>query len=201
MLRSDPASMPTLSRPPRNLDARAQAGIAAWVHAVLCMLAVCVGLQAVTVSANRAAGRAHRHAAQVEVTVLVANNHAGKHEAEPDPFEAHRSFLFRHRSSGPKQDRHDQEVGPSQRLDHHHSGLAHHDHDEADASVVYVTQHDGFSSASASSALSPVVLDLDGLLPPAMLLPLQREPDRWPPLVTTASASHVTLPLERPPQA
>ena len=192
-----PARLLMLSRLLPDLWLRpAQAAVSVWLRLVLCVLSCCIGLQTVAVAAHRAQGRAHFHIGKAkrapvlaEAPVLHDSPHG--HAIEPGP-----AALFRHKSSLHD----DHSAGPTTAPHHTHTGLAHHDHDDDDASVVHVAQDERHSGSGAQAALSTVVHDLDGLLPACVPLSRQLLPDRWPPFASTAITSHVTQPLERPPQ-
>lgn len=175
----------------------ALAATSVWLRLMLCALSCCIGLQAVAVAAHHAQGQAHFHIDRLaaglvlsEVTVLHDTPHT--HPVKGGPV-----ALFRHKSNPV----HEHSASPAPKPQHSHIGLAHHDHDDDEASVVYVAQDDRLSGSGAQAALSPGVHDLDNLLPARAPLPPQLLPDRWQPFAIAAITSHVTQPLERPPQA
>lgn len=174
-----------------------QAETSVWLRLMLCALCCCIGLQAIALAAHHAQGRTHFHIERVKPGLALTEVPALHDTPHRHPAVVDHGALFRHKSS--LRPDHVAETAPAPHRSH--IGLADHAHDAADASVVYVAQDDRLPGFGAQAALSPIVHDLDSLLPACVPLPPQPSTDRWPPFASAAIVSHVTQPLERPPQA
>lgn len=180
------------------------------------LLAVCMGLQAVALSAQRTLGRAHHH--------RTAERPAGHQSQKEEVSVARMRFVHSYDVPG-RQTRHgarpveqvrsherSQAAGHPHRPDiahplsqghghgHGHTGLAHHDHDATDASVVYAAEDSPTPSPGHLPAPARAVHDLDGLMQKPDWPHDSGPPDRWladaPPLIR----SHVAPVPQRPPR-
>ena len=151
-----------------------------------CVLALCLSMQAVALSAQRVLGHVHHHRS------------AGQ-AASPEPSRrevAATRMLFVHAYELTKREVRAQ-AGPG----HHHAGLARHEHETGDTTAVYVDEDHGLPATTHGLAPARTLHDLDGLVPGLALPPAARAPYRWLAMAPALIRSHVTPPLERPPQA
>lgn len=177
------------------------------------LLAVCMGLQAVALSAQRTFGRAHHH--------ISTERPAGQQSLKKDVTVARMRFVHSYDVPGRQASHgarpveqvrnyersdaagHPNRPGIAHPLDqgHGHTGLAHHDHDATDGSVVYAAVDSPTPSPGHVPAPARGVHDLDGLMRKPDW-PLDTGlPDRWLAVAAPLIRSHVALVPQRPPRA
>lgn len=150
--------------------------LAAWCRRLaLCVVACCVGVQGVALSAERVLGGRHVHLASA-------------HTANP-----HVSDLDGHRYAPELFDR-------SNNLVLEHTEVQQHDHDVGLPGVMHVADDGGASSQNPHATLIRNVHDLDLLVPAFELMPGDEATKRWTATRSSRFDSHVSPPLERPPQ-
>ena len=161
---------------------------------VLCMLAFCIGLQGLALSAQRAGGRAHHHLGADLAEGLAS---IGKAVAGPAALFVHSYDVAREKLRD-----HDHPIDPAQQVSkgHGHAGPALHEHDAGDATVVYAEDDPGTAAPAQVPAPKRAVLDLDGLTRKPDAAPDPGRADRWLAVAAPVFRSHITPPLERPPQ-
>ena len=161
---------------------------------VLCMLAFCIGLQGLALSAQRAGGRAHHHLGADLAEGLAS---IGKAVAGPASLFVHSYDVAREKLRD-----HDHPIDPAQQVSkgHGHAGPALHEHDAADATVVYAEDDPGIASPAQVPAPTRGMHDLDGLMSRPDAPRDTGVPDRWLAVAAPVIRSHITPPLERPPQ-
>ena len=174
-----PAPSSVISKPTRFAE-RQQTHALRWVAGLvlLCMLA-----QALLIPAQRINERTHFHLSSGTRNLTARSDSQSVARA-----------VFAHRAAA-----HD-EAAP-----HQHSALQAHSHEHdhgARADVVYVSGHDGQSTASpAAPSVKRLLLDQDGLwasaLPVLVVTVARVAFNEFTPRVSTRE----TLPLERPPRA
>lgn len=147
-----------------------------WRRLVLCVVACCVGAQGMALSAERVLGGRHFHLAATPAVVRHTGDLDG-HRYAPEIFDAASPSAIEH-------------------LD-----LQQHEHDVGLPGVVQVADDGHVSSHNSHATLIRSVHDLD-LLIPALALPLATESaPGWAMACSHRFDSHVSPPLERPPQA
>ena len=181
--------------PPRPSPNRSASPVAGPVlRYVLCMLAFCVGLQGLALSAQRAVGRSHHHLGAERAAGLAS---IGKAVAGP-------ASLFVHSYDVAQEKVRDHDHPPDRAQPaskaHGHAGLDHHEHDAGDATVVYAEEDHGIASPAQVPAPTRGVHDLDGLMPRPDAPRDTGVPDCWLAVSVPVIRSHITPPLERPPQ-
>jgi len=139
------------------------------------LVACCVGVQGVALSAERVLGGRHVHLTSAHVAARHVSDLDG-HRYAPEIFD---------RSNDPALE---------------HSDIQQHDHDVGLPGVIHVADDGGASSQNPHAALIRSVHDLD-LLIPSFELPLDDESAQgWAASRSSRFDSHVSPPLERPPQ-
>lgn len=161
---------------------------------MLCLIAFCIGLQGIALSAQRAAGRALHHLG-AELAAGLAS--IGKAAGVPASLFVHSYDLARKtlRDHDHPPDR----AQPASKA-HGHARLAQHEHDAGDATVVYAEEDHGTASPVQVPAPTRGVHDLDGLTPRPETARDTGVPDRWWAFAAPIIRSHITPALERPPQ-
>lgn len=156
------------------------------LRCILCLLAACVGLQGLSISAQRIHGQEHYH---VGASVSGHAHHEAPHAHGDD--------------DGPDDDGHDDHdlhhaaAGHA----HGHDYPAHHDHAAGEEGVVYVAHGDTSPSPGHLPAVTRTGADLDGVI--AYVHPVAERAGgrRWPPTGASVFRSQSHLPPERPPRA
>ena len=161
---------------------------------LLCLIAFCIGLQGMALSAQRAAGRAHHHLG-AELAAGLAS--IGKAVAGPKSLFVHSYDVAREQLRD-----HDHPTDSAQPASkaHGHAGLAHHEHDAGDATVVYIEEDHGIAAPAQVPAPTRGGHDLDGLMRAPDAARDNGTLDLWLAAAAPMIRSHVTPPLERPPQ-
>ncbi len=152
-------------------------GLAAWWRRLaLCVVAGCLGVQGVALSAERALGGRHFHVASVHAAARYVSDLDG-HRYAPELLNP---------ASDPVLD---------------HSDLQQHDHDAGmTGGVVHVADDGSASSQNPHATLIRSIHDLDLLIPAFELLPGDEAAMGWAATRSSGFDSHVSPPLERPPQ-
>ncbi len=179
--------MPTPIRPhPTRTAAAADRCL---LRTMTCMLALCLGMQAVALSAQRVLGRVHFHRSAAQ---------AVSPEPMRTPSPAHLSLpaLFVHSYEVPRRQLR-QPVAPA----HPHAGLERHEHEAGDTNVVFIDEDHGLPAPTQGPAPARGLHDLDGLMPQQTPSLAAHAPARWLALAPPLARSQLTLPLERPPRA
>lgn len=167
--------------------------LARWL---LCLVACCLAFQGLTLSVERARGRAHYHLDAPRVTAQPPMHaHEFQHPADLD---GHRyapeiALDTLDRQPPPEHPEHDHDDG--------HSSVAHHDHDRAAEGIVYVAEDGGASTLNPHPTLARSIHDLDVLVPRFDFAVEADATARWAGGESPPFESHVSGPLERPPRA
>ena len=160
----------------RTLAPGLRPGLAAWWRrSALCVVAACVGMQGVALSAERALGGRHFHASPVHAAERHVSDLDG-HRYAPEIFNP---------ASDPALD---------------HSDLQQHDHDASMPGVMHVADEGSASSQSPHATLVRSVHDLALLIPAFEWPPADEAALGWAATRASGFESHVSPPLERPPQ-
>lgn len=170
------------------------------VRCALCVLAFCLGLQGVALSAQRALGQAHYHLSAARSMNQAMTGHENGNAAHDEQGHRHSGRGIDEPAHGPDVG-HDPEAAPERGQVHSHAGLAHHDHAAAVDDVVYVADDDHASSPGTVATATRSVHDLDGMMPRLESLADSGSLDHRPDTGPSQFRSHVTHPLERPPRA
>jgi len=142
---------------------------------VLCIVACCVGVQGVALSAERVLGGRHFHLASAHAATRHVSDLDG-HRYTPDIFD------------------------PSNDLGLEHSDLQQHDHEFGTPGVIHVADDGDASSQNSHASLIRNVHDLDLLIPSFDLPTDDGSAQGWAAARSSRFDSHVSPPLERPPQ-
>jgi len=148
------------------------------------VVALCVGLQGLALSADRALGQPHYHH---HVKSLVVRAH-----------EMHEALRQRNESLNQHADANE---GALHEHPHSHRQLSRHKHDPGDSSVVYADTGDHASSGSSPGSLPRSVHDLDGLIRIPELRTANGLEEQWPPDGAPLFRSNITAPPLPPPRA
>ena len=160
----------------RTLATGLRPGFAAWWRRLaLCVVAACVGVQGVALSAERVLGGRHFHVASVHAVARHVSDLDG-HRYAPEVFDL---------ASDPALD---------------HADLQQHGHDANLPGVMHVADDGGVSSQNSHATLVRSVHDLDLLIPAFELPPAGEAAGGWAATRSRGFESHVSPPLERPPQ-
>ena len=150
--------------------------LAAWCRRlVLCVLASCVGVQGLALSADRVLGSRHFHVTAMQAPAPVVSDLDG-HRYAPEINDA-----FNRTASD-------------------HSGVQQHDHDVAMPGVIRVAEDTDTSPQQPHAKLIRSVHDLDPLIPRLDFPPPRQLTSIRSATALHGHASHVSSPLERPPQ-
>jgi hypothetical protein len=171
------------------------------LRVLMCLLALCVGLQGLALSSMRALGRSHYHLAPSATIWVGAAAYAPPSwnlldwaKTQQPPVS---NAVFVHQGA--------RAIALADAVDashqHAHATRAHHAHDAHDKSAVWVAEDDGTSAQKQAEAPSRALHDLDAL--PVQVVPASNtpRPEGWAHLLVVATPSHVTAPLKRPPKA
>jgi hypothetical protein len=166
---------------------------------VMCLLALCVGLQGMALSSMRALGRSHYHLApstsapdwgrMQRAPAMQAVLDWVKTLQPPVP-----NALFVHQRASA-----DTALDPGHQ--HAHATRAHHAHDAHDRSAVWVADDDGSALQNQATLPSRALHDLDALPAHPVLAAQATRPEAWAALDAVHVQSHITAPLKRPPKA
>lgn len=160
----------------RTLATGLRPGFAAWWRRLaLCVVAACVGVQGVALSAERVLGGRHFHVASVHAVARHVSDLDG-HRYAPEVFDL---------ASDPALD---------------HADLQQHGHDANLPGVMHVADDGGVSSQNSHATLVRSVHDLALLIPAFELPPAGEAAGGWAATRSRGFESHVSPPLERPPQ-
>ena len=155
--------------------------LAAWCRRlVLCVVASCVGVQGVALSADRVLGSRHVHVADVQAPAHPVGDLDG-HRYAPEIADA--SDRTARDGTVP-----------------HHQEVQQHDHDVDLPGVIRVADDGGTSSQKSPASLVRSVHDLDPLIPTLDLPPTGQAASTRSTPPPRGHDSHVSPPLERPPQ-
>jgi hypothetical protein len=183
--------LPTGADMPRILDAHTLSAHSWREHlaracriCTLVALALCVGLQGMALSADRALGQPHYHQ---HINSLVVRAH-DMHEALRQRNES----LNEHAAAN---------NGAPHEHPHSHRHLSRHAHDPGDSSAVYADTGDHASSGSSPGSLPRSVHDLDGLIRIPELRTATGVDVQWPPDNAPLFRSNITAPPLPPPRA
>ncbi len=149
---------------------------------LLCFVALCLAFQGLTLSVERARGRAHHHldAARVAHAPPISEHGSQRH-----------ADLDGHRYA----------PNLAQHGRHRHATVSHHDHDATVDGVVYVADDDGASALNPHPTLARSIHELDVLVRP-FDVPLETESaPSWANGDSRPFESHISDPLKRPPRA
>lgn len=150
--------------------------LAAWCRQlVLCVIACCVGVQGVALSAEQVLGGRHFHLASAHPAVRHVSDLDG-HRYVPEIF------------------------APASEAAPDHSDLQQHDHTLGLPGVVHMADDSGASSQNPQATLIRSVHDLHLLVPSFDLSPHDEASQGWAVTPSRRFDSHVSPPLERPPQ-
>ncbi|MDO9314335.1 MAG: hypothetical protein Q7T97_07295 [Burkholderiaceae bacterium] len=166
------------------------------VRWMLCLVACCLALQGLTLSAERARGRAHHHLDAFRVAAPPPSAaHAASHLADLD---GHR---YAPEIASDVVDGQSPQDPSAHDHDSNHSIVAHHDHAPATDGVVYVAEDGGASALNPHPTLARSAHDLDVLMPRFDFAVEANVARRWTDGDPRPVESHVSGPLERPPRA
>ena len=138
-------------------------------------MACCVGVQGVALSAERALGGRHFHVASLHAAAKHVSDLDG-HRYAPEIFD------------------------PANDPALEHAELQQHDHDAGLPGVIHVADDGGAASQNPHATLIRSVHDLDLLIPSSDFLPADEAAQGWAATRESRYHSHVSPPLERPPQ-
>lgn len=134
-----------------------------------------MGVQGVALSAERILGGRHVHLMSAHAAARHVSDLDGHHYA-PEIFDP---------SSNPVLE---------------HAEVQEHDHDVGMLGVIHVADDGGASSQNPHATLIRSVHDLDLLVPAFEFMPGDEAAQRWTATRSSRFDSHVSPPLERPPQ-
>ena len=146
-----------------------------WRRLALCVVACCVGVQGVALSAERALASRHFHLASAHAAARHVGDLDG-HRYAPEIFD------------------------PANDPPLEHAELQQHDHDVGLPGVIHVADDGSVASQNPHATLIRSAHDLDLLIPSFELLPDDEAAQRWASTRSSRFDSHISPPLERPPQ-
>jgi hypothetical protein len=168
------------------------------IRLVMCLLALCVGLQGMALSSMRVMGRSHYHLVPSSTPTLEPMQTTAAAQTVLDwlktlqPQAPHAVFVHQRTVT---------DAGPDQAHQHAHATRAHHAHDANDSSAVWVADDDGSALQNPATVPSRALHDLDALPAHPALAAQTTRPEAWAALDAVHVQSHITAPLKRPPKA
>ncbi len=161
---------------PRTRATALRPALAAWWwRLALCVVACCVGVQGVALSAERVLGGRHVHLPSTHALAQHVSDLDG-HRYAPEIFVS---------SNDPALE---------------HSDVHQHGHDAGVSGVVHIGDDGGAATPNPHATLIRSVHDLDPLIPSLGIVPDDERAQGWAVTQTNRFDSHISPLLERPPQ-
>ncbi len=172
---------------------------------LMCLLALCVGLQGMALTAMRAQGRSHYHATTSQIAGAVSTAEIRPLQAltvllknlVPDPGQA----IFVHRREALRATAGTQFQTSVLDHPHAHAVRASHGHDAHDRTAVWVGEDDGKTVQNQTDAPSRALHDLDGLSTQSPAPADTSRSKAWAVAPNALVTSLLTPPPKRPPRA